>query len=255
MPDALIGWSGLVGGTLLRQTQFDARFRAADIDDIRGREFDLVVCAAMPAEKWRANREPAQDAATLERLWGALREVRARRVVVISTVDVFADPRGVDEASPVDAAAATAYGRHRFALEERVRDAFDATVVRLPALFGPGLRKNVIYDLLHDNMVDAIDPASVFQFYPLDRLWGDISTALDQRLPLVHLAVEGTAVGEIARVAFGRELPPLSGRQAARYDLRTRHAVAFGGAGSYLLDRAQVLAALRDFVAGEKAGG
>ncbi len=252
MPDALIGWSGVVGGTLLRQRPFDDRFRSTDIDAIRGRQYDLIVCAGMPAEKWRANREPEQDVARLERLWGALREARARRVIVISTVDVFGDPRGVDEDTWVDPSLATPYGRHRFELEERVRGAFDATIVRLPALFGEGLRKNVVYDLLHDNMVDAICPRSVFQFYPLDRLWGDLEVASGAGLPLVHLTVEGTSVGEVAREAFGRELPDRPELRAVEYDLRTRYAALFGARGHYLLTREGVLAALRDFVVSQR---
>jgi NAD dependent epimerase/dehydratase family len=252
MPDALIGWSGVVGGTLQRQRHFDDRFRSTDIDDIRGRDYDLIVCAGMPAEKWRANREPEQDAATLERLWGALREARARHVIVISTVDVFGDPRGVDEATQVDPGVATPYGRHRFELEERVRGAFDATIVRLPALFGLGMRKNIVYDLLHENMVDAICPRSVFQFYPLDRLWGDLGVVLHAGLPLVHLTVEGTSVGEVAREAFGRELADRPELRAVEYDLRTRYAAQFGARGHYLLTREGVLAALRGFVAARR---
>ncbi len=254
MPDALIGWSGFVGGTLQRQRHFDDRFRSTDIDDIRGRQYDLIVCAAMPAEKWRANREPEQDAARLERLWDALREARARRVIVISTVDVFGDPRAVDESTPVDVSRATPYGRHRFELEERVRGAFDAAIVRLPALFGEGLRKNVVYDLLHDNMVDAICPRSVFQFYPLDRLWRDLEIASGAGLPLVHLTVEGTSVGDVAREAFGRELPDRPQLHAVEYDLRTRYASRFGASGHYLLSRSEVLDALRKFVAVQRGG-
>jgi hypothetical protein len=226
MPNALIGWSGLVGGTLLRQTQFDDVYRSSDIDAIRGRRYDLVVCAGMPAAKWRANRDPDADRATLDRLWGALREVDAARCVVVSTVDVFGDPRGVDESTPVRSEAATPYGRHRYELEQRAGDRFETTVVRLPALFGEGLRKNVVYDLLHGNMLDSICPRSVFQFYPLDRLWGDIARALAGGLRLVHLTVEGTPVGDVARLAFGMELADRPELAAVEYDLRTRFGAA-----------------------------
>jgi hypothetical protein len=43
-----------------------------------------------------------------------------------------------------------AYGRNRRALEAFCADRFDdCLIVRLPALFGPGLRKNFIFDLLN----------------------------------------------------------------------------------------------------------
>lgn len=254
MRSALIGWSGLVGGTLSRQTTFVDRFRSSDIDTIRGREYDLVVCAGMPAAKWLANKEPERDLETLERLWGALSQVRTKRLVVISTVDVFAQAVGVDEQTSVQPEQTSAYGRHRYELERRASDSFEATVVRLPALFGEGLKKNVVYDLLHDNMLQAICPESVFQFYPLSRLWSDLGVALRDRLALVHLTVEGTPVTDVARVAFGKELPPRPDLVPVRYDLRTVYSTRFGSAGSYLMTAGQVLAAMREYVAAERGG-
>ena len=40
------------------------------------------------------------------------------------------------------------YGRNRLELEDLVRKEFDTLVVRLPALFGKGLKKNFIYDAI-----------------------------------------------------------------------------------------------------------
>ena len=61
MTAALIGQSGVVGTTLLRQRPFDCGYRSTTIGDIDGREFDLAVCCAAPAQKWLANREPDGD--------------------------------------------------------------------------------------------------------------------------------------------------------------------------------------------------
>ena len=64
---------------------------------------------------------------------------------------------GVDEDSPAPTTGLQAYGRNRRRLEQIVAGRFDALVVRLPALYGPGLKKNALYDLLHNNAVDKID--------------------------------------------------------------------------------------------------
>ena len=109
MPDALIGYTGFVGGNLLRQHPFTGLYNSKNIDTIQGREFDLLVCSGAPAEKWKANADPAKDLEILTGLMNHLRQVRARRVVLISSVDVYPDPRGVDEASPIVPEQASAY--------------------------------------------------------------------------------------------------------------------------------------------------
>ncbi len=76
LDNALIGFSGFVGSTLLRQRTFDAMFRSTDIFDIRGRTFDTVVCAGAPAKKWIANREPGTDRRIIEDLINHLKTIR-----------------------------------------------------------------------------------------------------------------------------------------------------------------------------------
>ena len=157
MTNALIGHSGYVGSTLLRQTRFDAMYRSTDIADIRGSAHELVVCAGAPAQKWIANREPAADREKIEGLMAHLSTIRCKRFVLISTVDVFQSPLGVDEDTPIDEAGLHAYGLHRRMLEKFVAETFeDHLIVRLPGLVGPGLRKNVIFDFLNDNNLQQI---------------------------------------------------------------------------------------------------
>jgi hypothetical protein len=252
MTDALIGWSGYVGGTLLRQRPFDDRFRASDIDTIRGRSFGLVVCAGAPAQKWLANREPEADRARIDALIEHLRHVRCERFVLISTVDVFAVPVGVDEATPVEEQRLHPYGLHRRRLERFVQAQFEHhLIVRLPGLVGPGLRKNVIYDLLNDNALAAVDHRSVFQFYPMVCLWFDLQAALAARLSLLHLTAEPVSVAEVAAGGFGRHFDHACTAEPARYDFRSRHAALFGGSGAYQYDRRASLVAIRAYAQSE----
>lgn len=248
MPTALIGCTGFVGGNLSRQSRYDDLYHSRNIGDIRGREYDTVVCAGVRAEKWKANADPAADRAGIRGLIDHLAHVSAKKFVLVSTVDVYPLPAGVDEDSPIDPAAASAYGRHRYELEQELAERFDTTVVRLPGLFGPGIKKNVIFDLMNDNLVDRINPAGVFQYYNLARLTDDILTAVRHRLRVVNLATEPVETGELARKVFGRGLPARPGL-AARYDFRTKHADHFGGTDGYLAERDEVLGELKVFVA------
>jgi hypothetical protein len=76
--------------------------------------------------------------------------VRARRFVLISTIAVLDDAGAGYTESTARFETEKAYGRHRRELEERMLGQFDhCHVLRLPALFGPGLKKNFLFDLLN----------------------------------------------------------------------------------------------------------
>jgi nucleoside-diphosphate-sugar epimerase len=248
MRRALIGHTGFVGGNLLAQTTFTHCYHSKNIESIAGQEFELAVCCAAPAEKWRANREPQADWANLERLMSCLKTMKAARLILISTVDVFPVPHGVDEDSPVHVADATPYGKHRYLLEEFARERFNTLVVRLPGLFGPGLKKNVIFDFLHGNQVAQVDSAAVYQFYDLKSLWSDLQRADRAGLRLVHLATEPVSVAEVAAKVFGFEFENRITPHPADYDLRTKHDRLYGGRDGYIHCRAAVLEAMRRFV-------
>lgn len=253
--DALIGHTGFVGGTLLRQHGFGACFNTGNIEAITGQSFDTLVFAGAQGKKWWANQNPAADRQGIQRALDALRGVQARRVVLISTIDVVPPVAGADEAFDCAALPTHAYGANRLWLEEEIRARFaQAIVVRLPGLFGTDLRKNVIYDLLHDNMVDRIDPAARFQFYDLSALWADILRAEVAGLRLIHLVTEPVQTGAIVARFFPNAVvgtPPPGGSPA--YDFRTRHAAVFGGADGYIQDSAEVMRRLARFVAAQRA--
>lgn len=252
MKTALIGYSGFVGGNLLRQRTFDELFNSRNIESITGREFDLLVCAGAPAEKWRANRDPETDLAQIGRLREALRQVQATQVVLISTVDVYPDPSRADESTAIDRSAGHAYGRHRLALEDFVSSRFQSLIVRLPALFGTGLKKNVMHDFMHEHELEKIDSRGLFQFYGLDHLWGDIERALQYSLRLLNVTTEPVRVDEIARAVFGIEFHNEVVSAPAVYDVRSRHAERFGGERGYFQTRARVLEELDLFVKSER---
>lgn len=251
----LIGHTGFVGGTLLRQTAFDACYNSKTVGDLAGERFGLLVCAGVTAVKWQANRDPAADQAGIARLQAALSQAQADELVLISTIDVYPDPAAAgDEDTPIDPAANHSYGRHRFALEEWCRERFPRVrVIRLPALFGVGLRKNAVYDLLHGHMLGSINPAAAFQWYPLERLWADIGLARQAGLELVNLFPEPLPMHAIVEAAFPSAPVGPATQPAPRYDMRTRYGRLFGGGDRYLMDATACLAALCRFVEGARA--
>lgn len=257
MPEstALIGYSGFVGGNLRGQRHFDALFNSSNVADLAGRSFDLVVCAGVSAVKWMANRDPEADRAGIKRLTDALETVHAREMVLISTIDVYPDPsRTLDETADLDPSAGQPYGRHRLELERWIQDRFEITrIVRLPALFGPGLRKNAVYDLLNDNNTAAINPAGRFQWYPVERLWSDIERARACGLGLVNLFTAPVTMQLVVDSFFPGAVVGPASEPAPSYAVQTRFAPEFGGRDGYVLGADQSLGAMARYIAAERA--
>lgn len=242
MNSLLVGHTGFVGSNISRQTAFSANANSSNFTGFSGKKFDLIVFAAAPAVKWWANANPDADEATIKALMTTLRSMSADRFVLISTVDVYPTPQGVDEHTTIEPSDA-AYGRNRKWLEDEVRGHFPVHhVLRLPALFGPGLKKNILFDLIRDNMVEKINLDSSFQWYPMSRIWNDIQQVIEANLELVNLMTEPVPTRDIhdryfPTVAVGDDAAP-----AASYDVKTVHASTFDNApDGYIMDGSHVL--------------
>lgn len=196
---------------------------------MEGQEYDLIVCAGLPAEKWRINQEPEKDQANIQKLTRTLSAVKSAHFVLISTVDVY--PKLINLTENFDCGSIAhphPYGRHRLEFEMTIKDQFpDVTIVRLPALFGPGLKKNIIYDLLHSNRLDAIDPNSVFQWYSIERLWADITKIRSAKIPLCNLFTQPIVTRDIVGRFFPDTKICSSPEQSVSYDLRTLYGTLF----------------------------
>jgi hypothetical protein len=244
----LIGHTGFVGSTLKKQHHFNLFFQSTDIHTIANQEFDLVVCAGAPAKKWLANQRPVEDRESIEKLINALSSIRCEKFVLVSTVDVFSDPNGVDESSSVETNGLHPYGLHRRELEEFVERQFHSSLIlRLPGLVGPGLKKNIIYDIHNNNEVAKIDSRSIFQFYPMVNLWADVQKALGLGITLLHLTSEPLSVRQVSEEGFGIpfdnpivDCPPI-------YDFQTDLAGQMGGEGRYTYSKRESLQAVRAY--------
>ena len=248
MSEALIGHSGFVGGNLSRQHRFSHQFNSANINSISG-NFDLIVCCGLPAAKWLANEDPAADKANITSLKKALGFVNSRMFVLISTIDVYPVLEMVDEDYDCHALVNHPYGSHRLEFEDFVRTNFENSfVIRLPGLFGEGIRKNVIYDLLNQNCLDMINVRSSFQYYDLSNLWMDISLVISCGIKLINLFTEPLTTEDVIKKFFpgakvgDRALPEV------HYNLSTKHAQIFEKSKKYVQSQKEVMCRLRQFI-------
>lgn len=122
-------------------------------------------------------------------------------------------------------------------------------------MFGSGLKKNVIYDFMHNNNIERIHYAGSFQYYNLGNIWDDINIALRNGLKLINFATEPVITAEIAERCFGikdfRNEP--EGVMPGAYDMHTKHAGLYGKNGNYLYSREEELRDIKVLVDGEAA--
>lgn len=247
-PSAIVGYTGLVGSHLDEQLKFGERFNSKNSNDMNGRKFSTVFFSAAPAEKWRANLNPEDDARTIESLISLIQTFRADRFVLISTIDVYDPPIGVDEKSRPDLSKLQAYGLNRLKLEHAVEAKFkDVTILRLPALFGKGLKKNAIFDLITGNQIEKIDSRGQFQFYDLRNIGMDSLKALSLGIPLLNICSKPIQIGKVANDFFGIHLSQGVSKNPASYDVRSIHS-EFWGDRDYLYSQESVLRGLREFL-------
>ena len=252
MKNALIGYTGFVGSTLIRQANFDAFYRSSNIQEIDGNQFNIVACAGAPAKKWIANQNPEDDFKCISSLIEHLRSIKCNTFVLVSTVDVFKVPIGVDEDTSIDESGLHPYGLHRRMLEKFVQEHFSQhLIVRLPGLVGPGLRKNIIFDFLNSNNIGSIDSRGVFQFYPMVNLWYDIQSALALGIKLIHLTAEPISVESVSLQGFGRRFTqPLSG-EPAKYDMQSKYGNLCGSNSPYQYNALETIQAIRTYAQSE----
>lgn len=237
----LVGSTGFVGGHLARQHGFTKHVHRSDITTIAGLDTDLLVCAGLPAEKWRANQDPSGDSDNMAALAQVLATVRAERAVLVSTIDVYQPAVGVDETTPPKFDGSGAYGAHRAWFEAFFQSNFSNTLVlRLPALYASDVRKNLVHDLLHGKADQwaRVSPSSTFQFFDATQTWTTIERAWAERIALLNVTSEpvtAQAVADLFAVRLTAQTP------AAEYDMRSVHADTLGGRDGYLFTAESIL--------------
>lgn len=147
---ALVGYTGFVGSNLYASGAFDQVYNSKNIEEAYGTNPELLVYAGVRAEKYLANNDPQKDLEQVMQARENIRKIAPKKLVLISTIDVFKVPQDVDEDSKIDTDGLHAYGYDRYQLELGVREDFeDACIVRLPSLFGRNIKKNFIYDYIN----------------------------------------------------------------------------------------------------------
>lgn len=106
------------------------------------------------------------------------------------------------------------------------------------------------FEMLGFSALNFTDSRSVYQFYPLGRLWDDIQTALKNEIRLWHPATEPISAEQLYQYLTGNVfMNELSGIPAD-YNYKTVYDKLYGGTGGYICDKETIMSEIRKFVEG-----
>lgn len=304
MSTLLVGYTGFVGSNIYLNRKFDEVYNSKNIKESYGKNPDLLIYSGLRAEKFLANNNPEKDMELIYEAQENIKNINPKKLVLISTIDVFKNPVEVDENTKIDTEDLHPYGLNRYRLECWIRKNYnDALIVRLPALFGKNIKKNFIYDLINitpsmlkedkfnellsqdskigiyyekqnngfykikkiDNKFEKeelkkifkklgftalnfTDSRSIYQFYPLARLWRDINLCLKNDIKLWHPATEPISSKELYEYVEGKTFNNELNGVPFNYNYKTIYDGIFNGKNGYILNKNQILESIKEFI-------
>lgn len=232
--DGLVGYTGTVGKTLIDcrglTEENCAFYNSSNIDQIDGKSFDTLYICGISANKWIANRYGDEDLKKIEGLISHLETVKAKKAVLISTVDVHSGDF---------------YGNNRLAAERKILSIKDlhCKVLRLPGLIGKHIKKNLIYDLAHpEKDLKFTSVWSHFIFFNLEHISLYIDHLFNSEREILELTGEPMSVFEICLAVGVNPLRLNWNKKGSHYQtIRDDNAIS-------VMTKKQQLKAIKDYV-------
>jgi hypothetical protein len=173
--NTLIGHNGLVGSNLIKYEKFHL-YNSKNINDLNSVNHNEIWCCAPSAEKWKINsskEEALRDKNNIDTILNNIAKSNFKEVKLFSSIDVYDCLVGLDEEYDIQSCNHD-YGKNRLYFESEIKKLKQWNIIRLPGLFGDGLKKNVIFDLLNNNVNQKINLNDSYQWYFLDWLYEDV---------------------------------------------------------------------------------
>ncbi|MDE6219320.1 MAG: NAD(P)-dependent oxidoreductase [Lachnospiraceae bacterium] len=156
---ALVGYTGFVGSNLYARARNRIKgvYNSQNVEKAYGLEPEVLIYAGLRMEKCLANNAPDCDLELILEAEKNIKAINPQRLVLISTIDVYQNPVGVDETDSVLSSGkggmdngVQPYGLNRYYLEAWARKNYpDALIIRLPGLYGYNMKENFIHDYIH----------------------------------------------------------------------------------------------------------
>ncbi|MCL5071163.1 MAG: NAD(P)-dependent oxidoreductase [Actinobacteria bacterium] len=169
---ALFGAGGFVGKSLFSALSKTGKYHVVPItrenySSSIGKFYNIIINSAMPAARFWAKNNPAKDFQESVQ--------KTANILYGCTFDKFVQISTVSARCQLD----TVYGRHKLATEDLCNYG-NNLIIRLSSMFGSGLKKGVLIDMLKGQKV-FIDGESRYSFASVDFVGNYIASHLDLR--------------------------------------------------------------------------
>jgi len=181
MKIGIVGANGFVGGALCRSAiKKNCDFiqvTRQNFQENKSEEFDILINSAMPSKRYWASSHPLEDFDASVRLTAELiYEWKYKKFIQISSIEAN-------------------YNHIPYAVNKRSAEIIvslikSSLIVRLCALYGKGLNKGALYDLIHNNPL-YVDIDSVYNYLDTDWCADWIMNNLD-KIGLIEIGAKDT---------------------------------------------------------------
>tara|TARA_A100001015_G_scaffold47650_1_gene52662 strand:+ start:3909 stop:4664 length:756 start_codon:yes stop_codon:yes gene_type:complete len=250
MKNCLIGYTGFIGKNLIRQKKFTNFYNSKNIHNIDQEKFHTTIICAPHGKKWWANKYPKKDRIITNKLINNLKKLKTNKVIFISTIDIYNHRTNLNENSKIGFSKSNFYGNNRFKIEKFIIKEFNNHhIIRLPALFGNYLKKNILYDLINDNNLENVKLKSKFQWYFIRDLMPDIKKIIKQDIRIINLFTEPISTSEIVKNFFKKKKIYLDKKnQGPIYNLKTIYSKNFEYKRGYIRGKKEILKKMKNYL-------
>jgi hypothetical protein len=129
----------------------------------------------------------------------------------------------------------------------------DLHIIRLPGMYGPGLKKNLIFDLKNNRQTPQLNRDSEFQYFDVRDIPSTLELMIAQGIRCLNLATEPLSVGSLLEEVFGHKPSDDFNEPANMYKMESLYSQEISGrSGPYHKSKAEIKTSIKVWVESDK---
>ena len=115
-------------------------------------------------------------------------------------------------------------------------------------LFGKGLKKNILYDLLNNQYLNNINRASILQWYSVKNIWKDIVKIINNDIRTINLVSEPLSLDALLKKHFNNNIYKKNEKLAIKTNIKSVHNINSKEKAGYYISKNEILEEMGVFI-------